>query len=82
MRPEDAGRLHHMLDAAQEALDFVGSTTLPEFSGNRLLRNAVVHSLQIVGKAAAQLSGEVKQAHPEIEWTVIVGMRNRLIYAT
>jgi len=81
MKREDAIRLYHMLDAAQEAREFMGCIALQEFIGNRLLGNAVVHSLMVIGEAAAQLSDDLKRAHPEIEWAVIVGMRNRLVHA-
>ena len=35
--------------------------------------SAIVRSLEVLGEAAGH--------HPEIEWQVIIGMRNRLIHA-
>lgn len=34
----------------------------------------------IIGEAAAQVSGEFQQKHPDILWRQISGMRNRLIH--
>jgi len=36
--------------------------------------------IQIVGEAARKVSPEFKQAHPEIPWQGIIGMRNRLVH--
>lgn len=76
----DQTRLRHMLDASIEACEFISDVTFEEFRQNKLLVNAVVRSLEILGEAAAQISDEFKRCHPEIEWRVLVGMRNRLIH--
>lgn len=70
MRREDEVRLRHMLDAAVQARQFLEQTTLEDFAANPLPGNAVVHSLEIIGEAGAQVSKGVKQTHPEIEWAV------------
>jgi len=42
---------------------------------------AVVRSLEIVGEAAAQISLAYREAHPEVSWSKIIGMRNRIVHA-
>ena len=44
------------------------------------MQNAVMHLVQIVGEAAQNLSPSLKEAHPEIPWLEIVGMRHRLVH--
>ena len=39
-----------------------------------------MHLVQIVGEAAQNLSPSLKEAHPEIPWLEIVGMRHRLVH--
>jgi uncharacterized protein with HEPN domain len=34
-----------------------------------------------MGEAAARLSAQFRNAHPEVPWQDIIGMRNRLIHA-
>ena len=34
----------------------------------------------MIGEAAANVSGQFRDAHPEIPWREIIGMRNRLIH--
>lgn len=41
---------------------------------------AVTKSIEIIGEAAARISGEFRAAHPEIPWADAVGMRNRLVH--
>ena len=40
----------------------------------------MVHHLQIIGEAAAQLGREFHAAHPEVPWARIVAMRNVLVH--
>ncbi|HWL91982.1 MAG TPA: HepT-like ribonuclease domain-containing protein [Phycisphaerae bacterium] len=35
---------------------------------------------QIIGEAASKISVEYRQAHPEIQWSEIVGLRHRLVH--
>src|SRR3546814_19114476 len=43
-------------------------------------QDAVVRNLEILGEAAKRLSPEFRAHHPQIEWSQIAGMRDRLIH--
>ena len=45
-----------------------------------MLQFALVRALEIVGEAAARISEPTRTGHPEIPWTAIIGMRNRLVH--
>jgi len=79
--PDDKARMKHMLDAALDANKFLGKATFEELQRDRKLGNAIVRSLEIIGEAAANVTKTTQAKYPEIEWTVIIGMRNRLIHA-
>jgi uncharacterized protein with HEPN domain len=81
MKPEDRVRLQHMLDSAQEAVSFATGLGPSELAGNRLVSLAVVRAIEVVGEAASQVSKECRDAHADIPWTKIVGMRNRIVHA-
>lgn len=81
MKSDDLIRVRHMLEAAEEARGFLGTTPFEEFKKNRLMVNGIVRSLEVIGEAAANITEETKNVHSQIEWPVIVGMRNRLIHA-
>ena len=46
-----------------------------------MLLLALVKEIEIIGEAATAVSEELRQATPDIPWTKIKGMRNRLIHA-
>lgn len=73
-------RLRDMLDAARAAVAFSTPLTFEEFAGNRLHRYAIVKAIEIVGEAAANVGPETRAAYPDIPWSDIVGMRNRLVH--
>ena len=81
MKPEDKVRIQHMLDAAHEVFEFTGDVSFDDFKKSRLLVNAVVRSLEVLGEAASQMSSEFRERHREIQWRDIISMRNRLIHA-
>jgi len=41
---------------------------------------AVLRSLEVIGEAAKQISPDLKEKYPHIEWKKIGGMRDRLIH--
>jgi len=40
----------------------------------------VLRALEIIGEATKNLSKEMKQKHPEVQWRDIAGMRDKLIH--
>jgi uncharacterized protein with HEPN domain len=81
MRKDDSIRLHHMLDAAREAESFFRNKTRESLDADRKLAFALVKCIEILGEAAAQISNESREALPQIPWSDIIAMRNRLIHA-
>jgi len=76
----DDACLLDMLLAAREARQFAEGVTLERFNSDRMLQHAIMRLVQIIGEAARKISPEFKQAHPEIPWPEIVGMRHRLVH--
>ncbi len=46
-----------------------------------MLTLSLVRCIEVVGEAASQISPAFREAHPNIPWPQIIGMRNRLIHA-
>jgi uncharacterized protein with HEPN domain len=76
----DDAYLLDMLLATRKVQQFTQGVAWDQFQGDDLLQNAVMRLIQIVGEAARKVSPEFKQAHPEIPWQGIIGMRNRLVH--
>lgn len=81
IKHEDNVRLRHMLDAALEIQQYVQSSTREDLNQDRKLVHSLVRLFEIIGEAASQVSEELRESIPEIPWSVIIGMRNRLIHA-
>ena len=81
MRRDDAIRLRHMLDAAEEALGFAQSRKRHDLDNDRMFMLALVKDIEIIGEAAYQVSEETRRNLPEIPWDDILGMRHRLVHA-
>lgn len=76
----DAAYLLDMQLAAADALRFAAGLDQAGFEASDLHQSAILRKLEIIGEAAAQVSGEFRAAHPEIPWSAMIGMRNRLIH--
>jgi uncharacterized protein with HEPN domain len=76
----DRVRLDHMLKHAREAITLTCGKSRADLDRDRVLSLALVRLLEIVSDAAGRVSEEVCARHPEIPWSQIIGLRNRLIH--
>ncbi len=69
-----------MIEAARAIMEFTENLTLEEFLAagrdREITRLAVERELEILGEAARRVSSSFRNAHPEIPWKGIVGLRN------
>ncbi|GBF80607.1 HepT-like ribonuclease domain-containing protein [Aphanothece sacrum] len=78
---DDITRLQHMKDAAIQAKDFINGCDRQTLNNNQMLVFALIKAVEIIGEAAANISLECQQKNPQIPWSNIIGMRNRLVHA-
>ncbi|HUT94556.1 MAG TPA: HepT-like ribonuclease domain-containing protein [Thermoguttaceae bacterium] len=79
-RHDDSVSLRQMLDHAREAVSFVEGRAREDLDVERVLTLALVQLLQIMGEAAGRVSPSRRAERPEIPWSEIVALRNRLIH--
>jgi len=72
--------LDSLVDAADTIREFIGVLTKEEFFKQRMVRDAVLRNLEVLGEAAGRVSAELQAAHPEVEWKKAAGMRNHLAH--
>jgi uncharacterized protein with HEPN domain len=51
-----------------------------EYDHDENLRLALMHLIQIIGEAADRVSPSGQEAHPEIPWHEIIGMRHKVVH--
>jgi uncharacterized protein with HEPN domain len=60
--------------------DYTAKLSFDDFSTNFMVIEACLYNIQIIGEAVNHLPDDIKTANPQIPWTLIKGMRNRLIH--
>lgn len=80
MNENDQIRLKHMLDAARAAQTFAQGKNRQLLDRDLQLVFALVKAIEIIGEAGSKLSKETRDAHPQISWSQIIGMRNILVH--
>jgi len=76
----DGGSLWDMIQAIQRIQEFTATLSYENYLDSLLIQSAVERQLEILGEAARRLSDEFRDAHPEIAWRRIIGLRNVLIH--
>ncbi len=76
----DKVRVLDMLESAQRVVASMNGVSLDGFLANAEKRDAIVYRLQIIGEAAYKISAELKEAHPEVDWFKIQGLRHRIVH--
>ena len=76
----DDAYLLDMLLAARDVAECTRGQDWAHFAQDKVLQNAVMHLMQIIGEAARKVSTEYRQAHPQVPWAELIGMRHRLVH--
>ena len=72
--------LHQMHESCPGSDKLSEGKSSEELVDDRVLGLAIVRLMEIVGEAANRVPKEEQSRHPEIPWTQIIGLRNRLIH--
>lgn len=72
--------LLHILESIEAIKEFSKDLTLEEFSTNRMINNAIIRELEIMGEAAKNISEDLKRENEDVDWRGIVGTRDKLIH--
>jgi uncharacterized protein with HEPN domain len=69
-----------MLDHAQEAVAMARGRHRADLDTDRQFNLALVRLLEIIGEAANRVPEDQRAGIPNVPWSQIVGLRNRLIH--
>src|ERR1051325_11448539 len=79
-RRNEAAYWGDMLDTARAIEERISTATRRDLDVNVDFRLALMYRLQVIGEAASKLPATTKQAHPEIDWERITGLRNLIVH--
>jgi len=74
------GRLLHIIEAVENIFEFTENLNFDEFEKNKMLKFAVIKSLEIIGEASNLITKQLKEKHPEIDRQAIIGLRHVLVH--
>ncbi len=72
--------LDDILDAIEKIKEFTQGMSAQEFCRDTKTAYAVIHAFEIIGEATKRLPQKVKEAHPDLPWRSMAGMRDKLIH--
>lgn len=73
--------LDDMIEFAGKVLEYTEGFDQDRFVDNGLTYDATLRNLELIGEAATHVPDEIRNAHPEIPWRMIIATRNRLIHS-
>ncbi len=79
-RHDELIRLRHMRDFTAEAIAIANGKERDDLATDRLLELALIRLMEVIGEAAGRISSDTRAQLPDIPWSDVVAMRNRLIH--
>ena len=72
--------LRDMIEFSNKVLSYTEGLDRDRFIAETLVYDATLRNLELIGEAATHIPGEVREAHPEIQWRRTIATRNRLAH--
>jgi len=72
--------IRQMRDYALEAVSYLDGKTRAQLGENRILQNATIRVVEVVGEAANRVSKAAQAGYPGLPWRQVISLRNRLIH--
>jgi uncharacterized protein with HEPN domain len=69
-----------MINLTKKVLAYTDGLDQARFVASGLTYDATLRNLELIGEAATHIPVDVRAAHPEIPWRMIIAIRNRLIH--
>jgi len=70
-----------MIEFGKKCLSYTQGMDQQTFVSSGVVYDATLRNLELLGEAATRVPDDVRLAHPEIPWRLIIATRNRLIHA-
>jgi uncharacterized protein with HEPN domain len=77
---DDTLYLGHIRDAIEAIESYMADVNYRQFASNKMMVDAVVRELEIIGEAVGKLSSDFRESHSDVPFRDIIDMRNVLIH--
>jgi len=72
--------LYDIIECCERASRYISGVSEKDYHSNPMLQDALVRNIEVVGEAVKNLSQEIRDAHPEIAWSQISRMRDKIAH--
>jgi len=72
--------IKHIRDSINEIDSFTKNVSKEKFIEEKLIQNAVIRSIEVIGEAVKNLPEGFRRKYKEIPWNKIAGMRDKIIH--
>ena len=69
-----------MIAFAEKVVAYTNGLDQQAFVASGLVYDATLRNLELIGEAATHVPDDVRVAHPQVPWRLVVATRNRLIH--
>jgi uncharacterized protein with HEPN domain len=69
-----------MIESMDRIVGYTAGMGREEFLSDRKTIDAMVRNLEVVGEAASRLTDAARKRRGDVEWPLIVGLRNRIVH--
>lgn len=78
--PNREASLLDIITYARRVSNYVAGIDRDDFVSSTGVQDQVIRCLSVIGEAAKRTPEDVRDRYPEVPWTQIIGMRNRLAH--
>ena len=76
----DLAHIADIVSSASAIRRFIDGIDQQAFLVDDLRQSAVLYQLTLIGEACRRVSASFRDAHPEVQWPAIIGLRNRIVH--
>jgi uncharacterized protein with HEPN domain len=77
---EDLPYINHILDAIKDIEESMKNISREKFEKTKDIKDANIRRIEIIGEAVKNISNNTKEKYNEIEWSKIIGTRDKMIH--
>ncbi len=80
MKNKEYISIEKMIEYINRAIKYTQGNTFEEFSNNQEKIDATVFAISQIGELVKNISNETIKKYPEIPWTIIKNLRNKIVH--